>query len=103
MFTFEGHSLVQALQERQLARTGSSVNQSRSASRPPLVDVPADRPSRTARMRFARPLVLITSSTVTRNVGHIDGTSFRQPPHPLHCSRLAAKDSSLAAKASIGS
>src|ERR1017187_252219 len=96
MFTLDGHSDVQARQERQLLNAASSSAE-RSAS--PLTP----RNSSAARMVLARPRGDMTSSPVTRNVGHIVGVCLRQPPQPLHCSRLAVNDSSRPAKASIGS
>src|SRR5690349_13085126 len=94
--TLDGHSVVQALQDKQLLKAASSsaLRKGLTWSRP--------RCSKAARMALARPRVLMSSSWVTRKVGHMVGDSFRQPPHPLHCSRLATKDPSLAAKASTG-
>src|SRR5207244_521729 len=96
-FTFEGHSVVHALQDRQLLRAASSSGE---CNRSPFV---AARPSKTARITFARPLVDISSSPVAMKVGHIVAVSLRQPPQPLHCSRFPTNDSSFAAKASTGS
>ena len=61
------------------------------------------RNSSAARMALARPRVDMISSPVAMNVGHMLGVSLRQPPQPLHCSRLAVKEPSLAANASSGS
>ena len=36
--------------------------------------------------------LLMYSSPVARKVGHIVGASLRQPPQPLHCSRLPIKE-----------
>ena len=48
-------------------------------------------------------LGMTADQIVARKVGHIVGASFRQPPHPLHCSRLPIKESSLKANARTGS
>ena len=96
MLTFDGHSDVQALHARQLLNA-SSISAQRNGSR-----FPRPRPSSAARIAFALPRVDMISSPVTRKVGHIVGVSLRQPPHPLHCSRLRVKDPSFAAKASTG-
>src|SRR5262249_31006892 len=97
MFTFEGHSVVQALHERQLLNASSS-SVARKTSAPP-----NPRCSSTARIVLARPRVDMISSPVAINVGHIVALSLRQPPQPLHCSRLPTKDASLAANARVGS
>src|SRR5512143_1094216 len=60
-FTFEGHSVVQALQERQLLKAASN-SKLRSGSL-----LAAPRRSNAARMRLARPRVDISSSRVARN------------------------------------
>ncbi len=60
------------------------------------------RNSRAARIALARPRVLMISSPVAMNVGHIVGVSLRQPPQPLHCSRLRVKEPSFAVKARTG-
>ena len=60
------------------------------------------RKSRAARMALARPRVDMISSPVATKVGHMVGAFFRQPPQPLHCSRLPTKEPSLAANASFG-
>ena len=39
---------------------------------------------------------------MAKNVGHMVGACLRQPPQPLHCSRLPMKERSLNAKASRG-
>jgi len=96
MFTFEGHSVVHALHERQLLKA-ASISRQRKAS--PFV-IP--RPSSAARIALARPRVDMISSPVARNVGHIVGVSFRQPPQPLHWSKLRVNEPSLAANASTG-
>ena len=96
MFTFDGHSVVQALQDRQLLSAASSSAQ-RSASPPGM-----SRSSSAARIALARPRVLMISSPVARKVGHIVGVSLRQPPQPLHCSRLRVNEPSFAANASTG-
>ena len=54
-------------------------------------------------MAFARPRVDMISSPVAMNVGHIVGVCLRQPPQPLHCSRLAVNEPSLAANPSRSS
>src|SRR2546422_6303626 len=96
MLTFEGHSVVQALQLRQLLSAASkSLDRNGSASL-------LWRSSSTARMALARPRVDMISSPVATKVGHMVGASLRHPPQPLHCSRLAANEPSLAAKASVG-
>src|SRR5882672_6727459 len=97
MFTFDGHSLVQALQERQLLNAASSSSDA-SAS-------PSFKPrnSNAARMALARPRVDMISSPVATNVGHIVGVCLRQPPQPLHCSRWPTNEASRAAYASTGS
>src|SRR5689334_6349172 len=97
MFTFDGHSVVHALQARQLLSAASSSAE-RNGS-PPLMP----RNSSAARIALARPRVDMISSPVAINVGHIDGVSLRQPPQPLHCSRLRMNEPSLAANASSGS
>ncbi len=90
--TLEGHSVRQALHDRQLPSTSlSSVEAIHSAP---------NRPSREARMVLARPRVERASSPVARNVGHMVGVSLRQPPHPLHCSRLATNEWSRSTKPS---
>ncbi len=61
------------------------------------------RSSSTARIVLAYPRVDLISSPVAMNVGHMLGVSLRQPPQPLHCSRLAVNDPSLAENASTGS
>src|SRR5207237_5318090 len=94
--TLDGQSGVQRLQERQLLSAASSsadVNGS----------CPLPRTSSDRRIMFARPRVDIASSPVAMNVGHMIGSSLRQPPQPLHCSRLPMNDWSLKAKASRGS
>src|SRR5215475_7010752 len=95
-FTFEGHSTVQALQERQLLRA-ASISVEHNGSR-----LPTPRISSAARMALARPRVDMISSPVAMKVGHIVAVSLRQPPQPLHCSRLPANEPSLAANASNG-
>ena len=60
------------------------------------------RSSSAARMILARPRVDITSSCVAMNVGHMMPLCLRQPPQPLHCSRLPVNDRSLNANASTG-
>src|ERR1039458_5443385 len=94
MLTFEGHSVVQALQERQLLSAVSSSTQRSGSSS----DTP--RNSRAARIALARPRVLMISSPVAMKVGHMVGVSLRQPPPPLHCSRLRVNEPSFAAKRS---
>src|ERR1700690_2197300 len=93
--TWDGHSVVQALQDRQLLKATSS---SRERSGSPLIS----RSSSTARMALARPRVDMDSSPVAMNVGHMVGVCFKQPPQPLHCSKLATNESSFAANAKIG-
>src|SRR5205823_7679214 len=93
--TLDGHSGVQPLHERQLLRAASSSADFKGSW-------PFTRSCRAARMILARPRVDITSSPVATNVGHIMGASLRQPPQPLHCSRLPTNDRSLNAKASRG-
>src|SRR5437588_7377846 len=96
MLTFEGHSVVHALQLRQLLSAKSkSLESSGSPPSPHLC-------SNAARIAFARPRVDMISSPVATKVGHMVGASFRHPPQPLHCSRLATNDPSLAAKARLG-
>ncbi len=95
-FTLDGHSTVQALQDKQLLNAASSSSERRGS---PLMP----RSSNAARIALARPRVDMISSPVAMNVGHMLGVSLRQPPHPLHCSRLAVNDPSLAANASTGS
>src|SRR5438093_9300729 len=95
-FTFDGHSGVQPLQERQLLSAASSSADFNWSC-------PYPRSSNERLIILARPRVDITSSPVAMNVGHMIGVSLRQPPHPLHCSRLPMKDRSLNAKASRGS
>src|SRR5208282_485058 len=95
MFTLDGHSTVQALQDRQLL---SAVSSSAERSGSPLMP----RNSSAARIALARPRVDMISSPVAMNVGHMLGVSLRQPPQPLHCSRLAVNDLSLSANASSG-
>src|SRR3954452_10885494 len=90
MLTFEGHSLVQARQERQLLNAASS---SADFSASPVSN---PRDSSTARIALARPRVDILSSPVAMNVGHIVGVCLRHAPQPLHCSRFPMNDSSLA-------
>src|SRR5437588_745295 len=50
-------------------------------------------------MMLARPRVDMTSSCVAMNVGHIMPVCLRQPPQPLHCSRLPMNERTLNAKA----
>src|SRR5947208_3949954 len=96
MLTLEGHSVVQALHARQLLKAASiSVQSSGSPFSNP-------RYSRAARMAFARPRVDMISSPVTRKVGHMVGVSLRQPPQPLHCSRLRVNEPSFSANARTG-
>src|SRR6266851_6652893 len=94
--TFDGHSGVQPLHDRQLLSAASSSADFNGSG-------PFPRNSRERRIIFARPRVDITSSPVAMNVGHMIGVSFRHPPQPLHCSRLPTNDPSLNAKASRGS
>src|SRR5438477_506746 len=94
-FTFDGHSGVQPLQERQLLSAASSSSDFNGSC-------PFVRNSSAARMMFARPRVDITSSCVAINVGHMMPLCLRQPPQPLHCSRLPTNDRSLNANASTG-
>ena len=61
MFTFDGHSVVQALQERQLLNAASSSAERNGSPRVP-------RFSSTARMAFARPRVDMISSPVAMNL-----------------------------------
>src|SRR6516225_2435928 len=89
--TFEGHSVVHALQERQLLKAASSS----ADCRPYPFLLPESRASSAARMALARPRVDIISSPVAMNVGHMVGVSLRQPPHPLHCSRLPTNEPSF--------
>ena len=92
MFTLEGHSVVQALQERQLLSAASSSGAAqRVAARMP-------RNSSAARIALARPRVHMISSPVAMNVGHMVGVSLRQPPQPLHCSRLRGERAVLRRK-----
>ena len=63
---------------------------------------PLVRSSSAARMMLARPRVDITSSCVAMKVGHMMPLCLRQPPQPLHCSRLPVNDRSLNANASTG-
>src|SRR5205085_1954552 len=97
MLTLEGHSVVHALQLRQLLNAASN---SLDCNGSPVSMV---RISKAARMALARPRVDMISSPVTTKVGHMVGASLRQPPQPLHCSRLAMNEPSLAANASTGS
>ena len=53
-------------------------------------------------MRLERPRVDMPSSPVARKVGHMVLVCLRQPPQPLHCSRLAINDSSRAENARRG-
>ena len=94
-FTFDGHSGVHPLQERQLLSAASSSSDF-SGSRP------FTRSSSAARMMLARPRVDMTSSPVAMNVGHMMPVCLRQPPQPLHCSRLPMNEPSLNANASTG-
>src|SRR5580658_3532623 len=82
IFTLDGHSLVQALQDRQLDRAYSTSAARKGSWLEPRI-------SSAARIRFARPRVDMPSSPVARKVGHIVAVCFRQPPQPLHCSKLA--------------
>ncbi len=91
-FTLDGHSIMQALQDRQLLSAASS---SADTSGSPF-SMP--RNSSAARMALARPRVDMISSPVAMNVGHMLGVCLRQPPQPLHCSRLAVNDPSLRGK-----
>src|SRR6478736_4585259 len=97
MLTLEGHSVVHALQLKQLLKAASNSLDCNGS--------PASmfRNSRAARMALARPRVDIISSPVATKVGHIVGASLRQPPQPLHCSRLPTTEASRAANASTGS
>src|SRR5262250_2460107 len=97
MLTLDGHSVVHALQLKQLL---SAVSNSSDRKASPFASL---RNSSTARMALARPRVDMISSPVATKVGHIVGAALRQPPQPLHCSRLAANESSLAANARTGS
>src|SRR5712692_5733269 len=94
--TFDGHSGVQPLQERQLLSAASSSADFNGSW-------PLPRSSSDRRMMLARPRVDITSSPVAMNVGHMIGVSLRQPPQPLHCSRLPMNERSLNANARRGS
>ena len=105
---------MQPLQERQLLSAASSsadFNASpRSDGFPAVMFRPrklsgsflGSRSSSAARMMLARPRVDITSSCVAMNVGHMMPLCLRQPPQPLHCSRLPVNDRSLNANASTG-
>src|SRR6266567_4945099 len=94
--TLDGHSVVQALHARQLL-SAASISPARNGS--PL----RPRNSSAARIALARPRVDMISSPVAINVGHMVGVCLRQPPQPLHCSRLRTNEPSLAANASLGS
>src|SRR5260221_14272477 len=96
MLTLEGLCVVHALQPRQLLKAASN-SLDRNGS-----PVSMLRNSRAARIALARPRVDMISSPVATNVGHIVGASLRQPPQPLHCSRLPMNEPSLAANASVG-
>src|SRR5262245_57729293 len=70
MLTLDGHSVVQALHERQLLSAASnSVERSASPS-------PMPRSSSAARMALERPRVDMISSPVATNVGHMVGGSL---------------------------
>src|SRR4029450_6695835 len=87
-FTFEGHSGVHPLQERQLLNAASnSVEHNGSC--------PLTRSSSAARIILARPRVDMISSWVAINVGHMMPVFLRQPPQPLHCSGLLMNERSL--------
>src|SRR5262249_30120932 len=86
-FTLEGHSGVHPLQERQLL---SAASNSAEISGSCLLA----RSSNAARITLARPRVDMTSSWVAINVGHIMPVRLRQPPQPLHCSRLPMNERS---------
>src|SRR6202045_2445291 len=90
---FDGHSGVQPLHERQLLSAASSSADFNGSC-------PFLRNSSERRMIFARPRVDMTSSPVAMKVGHIIGASLRQPPQPLHCSRLPTNERSLNSKES---
>ena len=90
--TLDGHSVRQALHDRQLPSTSESSGDPRWSA--------PKRPSRAARMVLARPRVECASSPVATKVGHMVGASFRQPPQPLHCSRLATNERSRSTKPS---
>src|SRR5882724_456520 len=87
-FTLDGHSGVQPLQERQLLSAASNSAERNGSC-------PVVRSSSAARMMLARPRVDMISSPVAINVGHMIGASLRQPPQPLHCSRLPMNEPSL--------
>src|ERR1700731_179487 len=91
---FDGHSGVQPLHERQLLSAASSSADFNGSC-------PCSRNSSERRIIFARPRVDMTSSPVAMNVGHMIGASLRQPPQPLHCSRLPMNERSLKANASL--
>src|ERR1035438_3912157 len=94
-FTLDGHSTVQALQDRQLFNATSSSSETSGS---PLMP----RNSSAARMPLARPRVDMISNPVAMKVGHMLGVSLRHSPQPLHCSRLAVNEPSLAANARRG-
>src|SRR6266542_987606 len=95
-FTLDGHSGVHPLQERQLLSAASNSAERNGSC-------PLTRSSSEARIMLARPRVDMTSSWVAMNVGHMMPVLVRQPPHPLHCSRLPMNERSLKAYASTGS
>src|SRR4029434_4188118 len=87
-FTLDGHSGVHPLQERQLLSAASSSAERRGSC-------PVTRISNAARLTLARPRVDMTSSPVAMYVGHMMPVCLRQPPQPLHCSRLPTNERSL--------
>src|SRR5258708_39526245 len=93
-----GDSHVRAVEADMESRTWSSALLAGAWGFPGFLNPPPN--SSMARIALARPRVDMISSPVATKVGHMVGASFRQPPQPLHCSRLPTNDSSLAAKAS---
>src|SRR5829696_3032413 len=81
--TWEGHSLLHALQPTHRSKT--------SFIRSPVSSSGGRVPSRTERKTFARARVVSFSSSVTMYEGHIVPPFFlRQNPEPLHSSTAAA-------------
>ena len=83
MSTPESHSALQALHSRQRSSAWCSLGPVKSAS--------GNNPDRAARSRFARPRVECSSSLVAMKEGHMEPSSLRQAPIPLHISTAPAK------------
>ena len=90
-FRFEQRQIDIRRAFRRAGFAGETVAQRRFQFRVRNGSSPSTRSSSAARIAFARPRVDMYSSPVARKVGHIVGASLRQPPQPLHCSRLPMK------------